>query len=154
MGSVRHALRPLPLGLLALAACRGAGRPAPPAIRADEPPASVASAEPKKGADAAPVAVTPEEPLRWGTRPPHDGPLYPVLDGRCIHAELWPLEGATLLTYDATVETIYTGTPPAFGIFTADGLSTDAEIGRGFDHDGRASGTFRASWVIGPTGSS
>lgn len=47
-------------------------------------------------ADAAPP---PETALAWGTRPPTTGELFPVIDGMCIHAEVWPTKGSAMLSW-------------------------------------------------------
>jgi hypothetical protein len=70
-------------------------------------PATVASESPSRkttgavgAADAgAPSPPAPEEPLAWGTRPAQKGPLFPVIDGMCVHGEIWPTKGSALYTY-------------------------------------------------------
>src|SRR5689334_12329813 len=58
--------------------------------------APVGAAVADAGAGAAPMR---EEPLAWGTRPPSKGPLYPIVDGMCIHGEIWPTKGSALYSY-------------------------------------------------------
>jgi hypothetical protein len=49
-----------------------------------------------------PRAEEPETPLAWGTRPPKDGILFPIVDGMCIHGEVWPLTNGAIFTYGTT----------------------------------------------------
>lgn len=47
------------------------------------------------------IAVTPpaiEPPLEWGTRG-GNGPLYPIVDGICIHGKIFPFENGALFAY-------------------------------------------------------
>ena len=69
-----------------------------------ERPAATAAVSESVARTAAPIpdasapAVT-EAPLAWGTRPGTKGPLYPVVDGMCVHGEIWPTQGSALYTY-------------------------------------------------------
>lgn len=107
----------LRLGLvLALAGCATQGATAesassaggnlarPDAARPTALASAADAAPPAADADAAAAAAAaePEAPLAWGTRPPREGVLFPVVDGMCIHGEISMLENGALLTYGTT----------------------------------------------------
>lgn len=72
----------------------------PPITADDRRDASILAA-PDAAHSAEPV-LAPEPPLAWGTRPPKDGVLFPVVDGMCIHGEIFALENGPLFTYGST----------------------------------------------------
>jgi hypothetical protein len=93
------------------------GKPAiRPPIAADSRTVS-SSAPPARDAEA-PVALAPEAPLAWGTRPPRDGVLFPVVDGMCIHGEIFALENGALFAYGS-----------AHGAYSRGGAITTARVG-------------------------
>ena len=51
---------------------------------------------------ATPEAAT-ETALAWGTRPAPRGDLYPVVDGQCIHMDVFPLPSGAAITYGNAV---------------------------------------------------
>ncbi len=84
------------------------------------PAAAVASAP-------APPAEAPEAPLAWGTRPAKDGPLHPVVDGMCVHGEIWPLGRGALYTYGNGTGSWSRGGRATIARFVDDGLELGAE---------------------------
>lgn len=66
------------------------------AAASDAPKAVASAATSTPDAAAEPVRLAP---LAWGTRPAENGPLYPVVDGMCIHGEIWPTKSSALYTY-------------------------------------------------------
>ena len=102
--------------LASLAACKSLaaddGKPAVrPPIAADSRAVS-SSALPARDAEA-PTALAPEPPLAWGTRAPRDGVLFPIVDGMCIHGEVFPLENGALFAYGSSHGALSRGgTPP------------------------------------------
>lgn len=77
--------------LAALAACRSVSTEGKVPEASTKP---VAIAEPVVDAAVAPV----EPPLAWGTRPPKEGPLFPVVDGMCMRGEVWPVGTSALFS--------------------------------------------------------
>lgn len=128
-------LRPVSsLGLLALASvlpgCKtiatdASSRPAP-AVAAPE--ASPARLSPEGGAPpnaSARPTEAPEAPLAWGTRPAKDGVLHPVVDGMCIHGEIWGLaDGGALYSYGNGTGPWTRGYSATFARFVDAGLDT------------------------------
>lgn len=119
-------MRPVLIAIL-LVGCGTAAAP----DKAARPVASVsatpiASAAPARDAGA-PAAPVPDEPaLAWGTRPKQDGPLFPIIDGMCIHAEAWTIDNASFLTWGNPTEPNYSaGGAVNFYRFTDDGLDYD-----------------------------
>ena len=51
--------------------------------------------------DASAKAPT-EAPLDWGTRADTTGPLYPIVDGMCIHGTIFQLENGAVFAYGMT----------------------------------------------------
>ena len=133
--------RPLLAIALAVAACSPSPRPKPPAAAAPPPPApsllspaplttSPTTPEEKQEPPASVAAADP--PLAWGTRPPRSSDLYPVIDGMCIHAEVWPVDGATLLTYgNATGAYSRGGERMTLALLTDAGADTGSTITMG-----------------------
>jgi hypothetical protein len=82
---------------------------------------------------AAPVPSdeAPPPPLSWGTRPPSSGALYTVVDGMCIHAEVWPLEGGVLLTYGNTTGAYSRGDHITLAELTERGLDDGERVTKG-----------------------
>lgn len=81
----------------------------------------------------APVEAGPssEAPLAWGTRPPENGPLYPVVDGMCVHAEVWRLDdGGALFTYGNGLGPWTRGSSTTIARFVDSGLDTSASVTR------------------------
>ena len=95
--------------LLALGACK--------TVATDGRTVAVPDAAVKAVASAVVDAAPPEAPLAWGTRPPKDGPLYPVVDGPCSRGEVWPVGTSALFT---------SGGP--MGRFDDDGLVVGGEV--------------------------
>lgn len=70
-----------------------------------------------------------EEPLAWGTRPATQGPLWPVVDGMCVHGEIWPTTGSALYTYGNGTGAWTRGGAVTVARITDDGL-VSAEVSR------------------------
>lgn len=89
------------LAVVTLTACRSVTNEPARATAVPETatkPSASASAPPTTAA-VAPAPSTPpatDGPLALGTRP-GNGPLYPIVDGVCIHGEIWPLGTTTLV---------------------------------------------------------
>jgi hypothetical protein len=116
---------------LPVVACKtvaGEGREQPPAV---------ASATPKKKAmpsvEDAGVAAAParDEPLAWGTRPPANGPLYPIVDGMCVHGEVWPTKTGALFTYGNGTGAWSRGDEATMARFVDDGVEPIVEPSKG-----------------------
>lgn len=113
--------------LMALTACHGPERPTPSATT-PRPVTSAAGPRP-----VAPVAPVADAPLDWGTRPSGDGPLYAIVDGMCVFAEIYPVTNGAVFAYGngqyLNYETSFpTSITTAF--VDADGITPDP--GRGF----------------------
>lgn len=107
----------------------GCGSAATPS-QAPQPTVSasaVASAAPARDAGAPAPAPAVEEPaLAWGTRPNREGPLFPIIDGMCIHAEAWTIDNAAFVTWGNPTEPNFSaGGSVNFYRLTDDGLDTD-----------------------------
>lgn len=115
-------VRALP-AVLALAACKSVtsdGRDRPPTAPS-ESPTPIASAPGAPGdAGAAPPVV--DAPLAWGTRPAAKGPLFAVVDGMCVHGEIWPTVGSALYTYGNGTGPWTRGSDTTLARFVDDGL--------------------------------
>lgn len=109
------------VGALSLIACRpkDAG-PAPVASSSTSP-----SATPVAIADAAPE---PEKPLTWGTRPGAKGPFFPIVDGMCIHGEIWPVGDRALFTYGNQVGAYSKGSHATMARLEDEGLVLDPRL--------------------------
>lgn len=77
----------------------------------------------------------PEAPLAWGTRPPAKGPLYPVVDGMCVHGEIWPTGGSALYTYGNGTGAWTRGGLATFARLVDDGLDTSDAAGKTTDEE-------------------
>jgi hypothetical protein len=86
---------------------------APPAVDAGAPP---------------PAPAIDEAPLAWGTRPPKNGPLFPVIDGMCVHAEVWRTGKSAILTYGNNTGPWSRGATATLARFVDDGLAFDGGI--------------------------
>ncbi len=120
--------------LASLAACKSLaaddGKPAVrPPIAADSRAVS-SSALPARDAEA-PTALAPEPPLAWGTRAPRDGVLFPIVDGMCIHGEVFPLENGALFAYGSSHGALSRGGTTTTARVTDDGLEPQANVGFG-----------------------
>jgi hypothetical protein len=100
-----------------------------------------------------PDAASPEESLAWGTRPPAKSDFYPIADGMCIHARVWPLDDAVALTYGQAIAN--GGGWSRGGAATAvllddDGVkpTTDLGFGKGLDTVAQLGGTKDRLWAI------
>lgn len=128
----------LVLAPLTLAACRSVATPDPtpdrtsPAVaRAQDASAVVAS---RDAAAPAPVAApeAPLPPLAWGTRPEGDGPLWPIVDGMCIHGKVFPLaKGDALFGYGMSEGVWSRGGTTTLVHVTETGLAPQADQGPG-----------------------
>ena len=124
--------------LTALAACKSLaaddGKPAiRPPIAADS--RTVSSSTPSARDAEAPVAVAPEAPLAWGTRPPRDGVLFPVVDGMCIHGEIFALENGALFAYGSSHGAYSRGGATTTARVADDGLEPQPNVGFGATFD-------------------
>lgn len=86
--------------LIALAGCTAKGAPDARVSTSPSPSSAPVTADAGAPVVVAPTPVPDDPPLAWGTRPDKTGPLYPVVDGMCIHMEVWPFEdGGGYVTY-------------------------------------------------------
>jgi hypothetical protein len=122
--------------LAVLAACNslavepGKGAVVRPPIRADEP--RDASLLDTPDAARAPEPVLAETtPLPWGTRPPKDGILFPVVDGMCIHGEVFALEDGALFAYGSSHGAYSRGGAITTVRIADDGLTPQPSLGFG-----------------------
>jgi hypothetical protein len=131
--------RALALGLV-LAGCAAKAKTVVPTPAPPPPPIAAAPLVVDAGASVvAAAAPASEQPLEWGTRPPREGPLYPVIDGMCIHGEIWALENGALYTYGNPASGYSRGTEPTIARFTDDGIdATDLKK----RVDGKGMGSF------------
>jgi hypothetical protein len=107
---------------------KGAGMRAP--IRADEKRDASILAAPDAAHSAEPVVVA-EPPLPWGTRPPKDGALFPVVDGMCIHGEVFALENGPLFAYGSAHGAYSRGGATTTARIADDGLEPQPNVGFG-----------------------
>lgn len=125
------------LGVLGLFACRTVTTDAHdrPATASSERPRGAAAASPKtSGVEAAGAASPePEVPLAWGTRPPTKGPLYPVVDGMCVHGEIWPTAGSAFYTYGNGTGAWTRGGEATIARLVDDGLEDRGTASKGKD---------------------
>lgn len=104
-------------------------------VREKPSPANSASA-PTSATSAAPSArapvpaPAPEASLPWGTRPDPKGPLYPVVDGMCIHGEIWPLTNGALYTYGNGTGAWTRGAATTLARLVDEGLEVDDSIAK------------------------
>ena len=73
----------------------------------------------------------PETPLAWGTRPPKDGILFPLVDGMCIHGDVYALENGPLFAYGTARGAYSRGGATTTAPVTEDGLEPQASLGFG-----------------------
>ncbi len=93
--------------LLTVLACHSVEQPSigkspvvPPSSFGDSSgPAATATA---KGISDASAKAPTEAPLDWGTRADTTGPLYPIVDGMCIHGTIFQLENGAVFAYGMT----------------------------------------------------
>jgi len=120
---------------LAASACKTSHLPDAPAPKQaasagkDAPAASTEPASPAASAGAS--AALEEPPLKWGTRPAKSGALFAVVDGMCIHAEVWPMESGALLTYGNRSGAFSRGSTPTLAELTDRGLTSDDALIKG-----------------------
>lgn len=96
----------------------------------NEKPNTTASAAPPIApvVDAAPPPPI-ETALAWGTRPPKTGELFPVVDGMCIHGEVWPTKGSALFTYGSGNGAFSRGGETTWSRLVDDGIAQDVKQG-------------------------
>ena len=119
-----------------LAACRTVGSDARdrPAAASSEPPRAAPSGSLAAAAGSARApSPEPETPLAWGTRPPTKGPLYPVVDGMCVHGEIWPTAGSAVYTYGNGTGAWTRGGQATVARFVDDGLDVSDGVGKSND---------------------
>ena len=107
--------------VLLLVSCRTVSNESRPNVAPSAQPSGVVVV------DASPPPPV-ETALAWGTRPSADGELFPVIDGMCIHAEVWSTKGSPLLTYGAGTGAFSRGGNTTWGRFVDDGLALDASL--------------------------
>jgi hypothetical protein len=114
-----------------LAACKSlAADDGKPAIR---PPIA---ADGRNVSSAAPsVTLAPEAPLAWGTRPARDGVLFPIVDGMCIHGEIFALETGALFAYGSSHGAYSRGGATTIARVGDDGLEPQPNVGFGATFD-------------------
>ncbi|MBL9111206.1 MAG: hypothetical protein JNM74_18120 [Myxococcales bacterium] len=94
--------------------------------------AGVARAD--RDADARPDAEAGPE-LPWGTRARGPGPLYPIVDGMCIHGQVFRLENGAIFAYGMTQGPWSRGGATTAQIVGDEGLTpvADGGLGSAFD---------------------
>lgn len=133
------------VGVLSVLACAcntvaHDGRSAPPRtqIAADEAGsgATTASAADAGGEGGAAAAIAENEaPLPWGTRAPKDGVLFPIVDGMCIHGEIYALENGPLFAYGSSRGAYSRGGATTTAFIRDDGLEPQPNVGFGATFD-------------------
>lgn len=123
--------------VLTLAACHSVANERTPVTPEPKPVASAPAAmtttpPPPPPAEPAPAPAS-DGPLAWGTRPAGKGPLYPVVDGVCVHGEVQRLGPSTLFTYGAQEGTWSAGGDTSFARFDDTGLAVEPSIGSAAD---------------------
>lgn len=119
-------MRRVLLAVLVLGGCRTVHDRA--AVRSSSsPPAAHDAGVVAPTVELAPVPPPAEAPLAWGTRPPKEGPLFPVVDGLCQRPNVWPLGTATFYTAETFDGAWTKGGAATFGHFTDDGIAYDAK---------------------------
>ncbi len=113
---------PILFSVVALAGCKPKPESRPSATTS-------ATAQPSAVASIAPEPPR-EAPLAWGTRPPQTGPFYPVVDGMCIHAEVWKIDNGALFTYGNGTGPWSRGTSTTYARFVDGGIDSDPAIGK------------------------
>lgn len=106
---------------------------------ADEPKPAAADATTADGGTKPPVVPpsasatgdTPLPPLAWGTRPSGPGPLYPVVDGMCIHGTVFPLRNGAVIAYGMAQGPWSRGGATTAQILGERGLAVQADEGFG-----------------------
>lgn len=129
---MRRCLLALGSCLAVLAGCRTVGTDGrTPSADPSSEAGSRVGAPGAPSASIAPVkpAEIPEEPLAWGTRPDPRGSLWPVVDGMCVHGEIWPTTGSVLYTYGNGTGAWTRGGAATLARLTDDGL-VSAEVGK------------------------
>lgn len=113
------------------------GRTAPPRtqIAADDAEAVVATPVDAGRDSAAAAIVDNEAPLPWGTRPPKDGVLFPIVDGMCIHGLVYALESGPLFAYGSSRGAFTRGGATTTAPITQDGLEPQPNVGFGATFD-------------------
>lgn len=99
-------------------------------IRADDRRDASVLAPPDAGHPAEPILAA-EPPLPWGTRPPRDGVLFPVVDGMCIHGEVFALENGPLFAYGSSHGAYSRGGATTTARIADDGLEPQQNVGFG-----------------------
>ena len=131
---MRRATTLVMLPFVALFACKTSNVAEPPKEPAAAHPAASAPSSAAVTRDAAAdvrvAAVVPAEapPLKWGARPAKTGTLFPIVDGMCIHAEVWPVEGGVVLSYGNRTVAWSRGSLPTLAQITDVGVVDDATV--------------------------
>ncbi|MBX3205667.1 MAG: hypothetical protein KF764_11410 [Labilithrix sp.] len=127
MRSVNVCLIPAVLALVACKSVTSDGRDRPPTAPSETPPPVASS--PIASSDAGvPAPPVPEAPLAWGTRPAAKGPLFAVVDGMCVHGEIWPTGGSALYTYGNGTGPWTRGSDTTLARFVDDGLDVSESV--------------------------
>ncbi len=104
-------------------------------------PASASAKPAMVMADAAPSPVAePEKPLAWGTRPNVKGPLFPVIDGVCQYAEVFPVGDRALVSFGHGNTTI--------AKLEDDGLVLDPKLEKAIDAKAQGALTWSSPWEV------
>jgi hypothetical protein len=134
----------------ALAAALGATAAACKSIAPDDTPTTARApiAPERSGAIATAIAAdggnarTPEgepaaddAPLAWGTRPPKEGVLFPIVDGMCIHGDVYRLQNAVLFAYGSSRGAYSRGGATTTALVTDAGLEPQPNVGFGATFD-------------------
>jgi hypothetical protein len=127
------------LAALALVGCRTLAEDkssAAPRVAADPPAADASTPRADGGATAAAAApAAPELPLAWGTRAPTEGVLSPIVDGMCIHGDVYALENGPLFVYGTARGAYSRGGATTTVLVTDGGLEPQAGVGFGATFD-------------------
>jgi hypothetical protein len=106
-----------------------------PPIAADSRNVSTGAPSARDAEAAPPVILAPEAPLAWGTRPPRSGVLFPVVDGMCIHGEIFALETDALFAYGSSHGAYSRGGATTIARVGDDGLEPQPNVGFGATFD-------------------
>ena len=124
------------VSLASLASCKslavedGKGAGIRPPIHADDRRDASILAAPDAAHSAEPVVVA-EPPLPWGTRPAKDGVLFPLVDGMCIHGEVFALQNGPLFAYGSSHGAYSRGGSTTTARITEEGLAPQSNVGFG-----------------------
>ena len=124
------------VSVASLASCKslavedGKGAGIRPPIHADDRRDASILAAPDAAHSAEPVVVA-EPPLPWGTRPAKDGVLFPLVDGMCIHGEVFALQNGPLFAYGSSHGAYSRGGSTTTARITEEGLAPQSNVGFG-----------------------